>query len=92
MTIKAHRIVKVEYAPYPSFNLYHDQKLAECLDIHPQLTDSGGGVVTVDCDDLRAAISKAAELELDEDTVKALTADLKAAEDNGDTSIDYDCY
>lgn len=96
MSVRAHRILKVEYADNPSFNLYHDEKLVQFLDrqnhsgFYSQLSDDGGGVVSVEVSVLRQAIEKASELELDKDDVKTLQADIEASGE-GET-IDYDCF
>ena len=95
MSVRAHRILKVEYAKNPSFNLWHDEKLINFIDTHndlgfyEQMNANGGGVVCVETSVIKDAIEKAVELELDEDTVEQLKADIEASE-NG--SIDYDCF
>ncbi|MBA7663394.1 hypothetical protein ES703_71434 [subsurface metagenome] len=92
----AHRIVKVEYADKPSFNLWRDQKLVEFLesnsdfDFYDQINTDGVGVVSVAIETMQKAIDQARELELDEDTVAQLKADVEADADEG--SIDYDCF
>ncbi|GAH68348.1 unnamed protein product [marine sediment metagenome] len=96
MSVRAHRILKVEYAPNTSFNLYYDQKLIEFFDrnndggFYSQMNDGGGGVVSIEVSAIKEAIEKAAELQLDEDTVKQLKADIEAAGDND--FVDYDCF
>ena len=96
MSVRAHRILKVEYAPNPSFNLWHDEKLINFLDTQndsgffSQMNENGGGVVNIEASVIKEAIEKAAELELDEDTVEQLKADVEAAGEDG--SIDYDCF
>lgn len=98
MSVKAHRILKVEYAPGTSFSLYGDQKLVEFLEsendlgFHRQMNDNGGGVVTLSIEALQAAIDKAEELGLDENTVKVLREDIAAAQADNNESVDYDCF
>ena len=98
MSVRAHRILKVEYAPETSFSLYGDQKLVGFLEsenelgFYRQLNDNGGGVVTVDIETLQQAIDQTEELELDEDTVKVLREDIAAAQADNNTSVDYDCF
>lgn len=98
MSVKAHRILKVEYAPQVSFNLYGDQKLVEFLEnendlgFYRQMNDNGGGVVTVGIKTIQKAIDEAEELELDEDTVKVLGEDIAAAKAENNETIDYDCF
>jgi len=96
VSVRAHRILKVEYAPNPSFNLWHDEKLINFLDTQndsgffSQMNENGGGVVNIEASVIKKALEKAGELELDEDTVKQLKADIEAAGEDG--SIDYDCF
>ena len=96
MSVRAHRILKVEYAPNTSFNLWHDQKLIDFFDRHngsgfySQMNDNGGGVVGIEVSVIKEALEKAAELELDEDTVEQLKADIEAVGD--EPTIDYDCF
>lgn len=96
MSVRAHRILKVEYAPNPSFNLWHDEKLINFLDTQndsgffSQMNGNGGGVVNIEASVIKKALEKAGELELDEDTVEQLKADIEAAGEDG--SIDYDCF
>ena len=98
MSVRAHRILKVEYAPEVSFNLYGDQKLVEFLEhendlgFYRQMNDNGGGVVTVSIETLQRAIDQAKELELDDDTVKVLREDIAAAQADNNESVDYDCF
>ena len=96
MSVRAHRILKVEYAKIPSFNLWHDEKLINFLDTHngsgfySQMNDGGGGVVNIEVSVIKEALEKAVELELDEDIVSQLKADIEAAGEEPD--IDYDCF
>ena len=96
MSVRAHRILKIEYAKIPSFNLWHDEKLIDFINTHndsgffSQMNDNGGGVVNVEASVIKEALEKAVELELDEDTVEQLKADIEAAGEDG--SIDYDCF
>ncbi len=96
MSVRAHRILKVEYAPSSSFNLWHDKKLVEFLDNHndsgfySQMNENGSGVVSIEVSVIKEALEKAVELELDEDTVEQLKADIEAIGD--EPTIDYDCF
>jgi len=96
VSVRAHRILKVEYAPNTSFNLWHDKKLIEFFDSHnysgfcSQMNDNGGGVVSVEVSVIKEALEKVMELELDLYTVKQLKADIEAVGD--EPTIDYDCF
>lgn len=98
MSVRAHRIIKVEYAPNSSFNLYSDTKLVEFLEanndlgFYRQMNDNGGGVVTVSIETLQQAVDQADELELDEDDVKTLREDIEAGKKSGLECVDYDCF
>lgn len=98
MSVNAHRILKTEYAPETSFNLHGDQKLVDFLEsendlgFSTQMNANGGGVVNVSIEALQAAIDKAEELGLDEDTVRVLGEDIAAAKAGNDVSVDYDCF
>lgn len=98
MSVRAHRIVKIEYAEGASFNLWHDDQLVGFLDrtesggLWSQLNDDGGGVVNLSTETLQKAIDKAGELELDKETVAALQADIAAAKDQGNEYVEYDCF
>ena len=96
MSVRAHRILKVEHAPNTSFNLWHDEKLIDFFNrnnysgFFSQMNDNGGGVVSIEVSVIKEALEKAVELELDEDTVEQLKADIEAAGD--EPTIDYDCF
>lgn len=98
MSVRAHRILKVEYAPETSFNLSADEKLVEFLEngnnlgFYCQMNDNGGGVVSVSIEALQAAIDKADDLGLDEFTVKVLGEDIAAAVNMETDSVEYDCF
>lgn len=96
MSVRAHRILKVEYAPNTSFNLWHNEKLVEFLEknnphgFNDKLDMDGNGVVSIDVSVIKQAIEKAEELELEEDVVEQLKADIEAVGD--EPTIDYDCF
>ena len=96
MSVRAHRILKVDYAPETSFNVWHDEKLVEFLDrendlgFYNQMNDNGGGVVSLTVEVLQKVVDQAKELELDDDTVRVLREDIASADP--DETIDYDCF
>jgi hypothetical protein len=61
-------------------------------DFFSQLTTDGTGISEVSVEVLEKAVSKAVELELDEDTVANLKKDIAWANEHNETSIQYDCY
>ncbi len=97
MSVRAHRVVKVEYAPSPSFNLYFDQKLINYLDDHGEgfwrlLNDDGVGQVYIEVDTLKAALRRPKKLALEPDAIEAIKADIAFAESQGDDGVTYDCF
>jgi len=95
MSVRARRILKVEYAE-PSFNLWHDEKLVQFIDsecdsgFYSQMNSNGGGVICIEASVIKKAIENAEELGLDENTVALLRVDVEAVGEDG--SIDYDCF
>lgn len=97
MSVRAHRVIKVEYAPETSFNLSHDEKLVSLLDgwdgIWCNLNDDGCGQVSISVDSLRAALGRATELELDPETIEAITDDIAfAVKVEGEDYVTYDFF
>ena len=98
MSVRAHRILSVEYAPETSFNLYHDEKLIDFLQhendlgFYDQMNGDGGGKITVSIEALQKAIDQAKELELDEVTVRVLGEDIAVAKVHNEDYVDYDCF
>ena len=97
MSVIAHRIIEIKIeTEYHSFNLWHDRKLMGFFDTEAdffsQLTADGTGITEVPVEVLEKAISKAVELELDEDTVSNLKKDIAWAGEHNEVSVQYDCY
>ena len=97
MSVIARRIIEIKTeTEYNSFNLWHDGKLMDILDdeanFFSQLTDDGNGVSEVSVEVLESAVSKASELELDEDTVANLKKDIAWAKANNEEFVQYYCY
>lgn len=98
MSVRAHRIIKVEYSPETTFNLSYDQKLVEFLDgendggFWSHLNDDACGQVGISVEALNKALKRAESLELDEYTVKAIKDDIAFAESQDDGYVTYDCF
>jgi hypothetical protein len=97
MSVSANRIIEIKIeTEYHSFNLWHDRKLMDFFDTEADffslLGFDGTGISEVPVEVLEKAISKAVELELDEDTVSNLKKDIAWANEHNEVSVQYDCY
>ena len=97
MSVSANRIIEIKIEQsYNSFNLWHDKKLMDFLDTEAdffsQLTFDGTGVSEASVEVLEKAVSKAVELELDDDTVANLKKDIAWAKANDEEFVQYYCY
>ena len=97
MSVKANRVIEIKIeTEYSSFNLWHDRKLMDFLDNEVDffrgLTSDGTGLAEVSVEVLEDAVSKAVELELDEDTIANLKKDVVWANEHNEVSVQYDCY
>ena len=97
MSVSANRIIEIKIEEtYNSFNLWHDRKLMDFLDTEAdffsQLTFDGTGVSEASVEVLEKAVSKAVELELDEDTVANLKKDIAWAKEHDEEFVQYYCY
>jgi hypothetical protein len=97
MSVTARRIVEIKIeTEYTSFNLWHDPKLMDFLDTEADffspLSFDGTGISEVPVEVLENAVSKAVELELDEDTIANLKKDIAWANEHNEVSVQYDCY
>ena len=97
MSVSAKRIIKIEIEEnYSTFNLWHDRKLMDFLDseadFFSRLSDDGNGISEVSVEVLEDAVSKASELELDDDTVAHLKLDIAWAKEHNETNVQYYCY
>ena len=97
MSVIARRIIEIKIeTEYNSFNLWHDRKLMDFLDTEgdffSQLTADGTGISEVSVEVLEDAVSKAIELELDDDTVTNLKKDIAWAKEHDEEFVQYDCY
>ena len=97
MSVIARRIIEIKIeTEYNSFNLWHDRKLMDFLDTEgdffSQLTADGTGISEVSVEVLEDAVSKAIELELDDDTVTNLKKDIAWAKEHNEVNFQYYCY
>lgn len=95
MSIRAHRIIKIERAG-ESFNLSDDEKLMAYLEeetsFYDPLDSDRAGQTELSLDQLRDILKKKKELELSDFTIKAIAEDIESAEDKCDDYVLYDCY
>jgi hypothetical protein len=61
-------------------------------DFFSRLSDDGTGISEVSVEILEKAVSMTIELELDDDTVTNLRADIAWAKANDQEFVQYDCY
>ena len=90
MSVRAYRVIKIEYAKPNSFNLYHDCKLVNFSDreygFFESMTD-GRGITELPIEALERAL---AEVPMDEELKEALKKDIEACRGNG--YVLYYCY
>jgi len=90
MSVRAHRVEEIKFGG-ESFNLWHDQDIVDYLDdkgLLEQLNMDMGGFIEVSIRDLRNMLAVAS----DEDTRKALIADMEWAEENECDTVMYYCF
>jgi hypothetical protein len=94
MSIRAHRILTMEYAPEPTFNCSDETELMDFLLDHPDTSDRRdphSGVIEVGVDGLQAALDSTA-LKLEAGVRERLQGDLASSKFGGDEYIMYDCF
>ena len=95
MSITAHKVSKVEYAPYSTFNCWHDNKLFDFLmnadHTHDGLNMNGVGMIEVSVSRLQQALASP-DLDLDNDVREALEADIAWAKGREKDCVCYDCF
>ncbi len=96
MSTSAYRVIKIEYADTPSFNLSDNIKLLqffeERIDFYESLNSKGSGMFEIPVNILKKAIKMSKELDIDEDSVKVIKQDIGIAKSNKNESILYDCF
>ncbi|MBI2832641.1 MAG: hypothetical protein HYX79_10340 [Chloroflexi bacterium] len=95
MSENAYYIIEIKKADRPSFNLWYDEKLKDFINkeygFYSQLNSYDTGIVEIPIKTLKKAIKKAAELDLDEDTVNQLKKDIATAKSSKDEYVTYYC-
>lgn len=96
MSVRAYRVKSIDFVSPSSFNLWHGDKLMEFFGdehgFYEPLTMNSMGITELPIEALEEAIQKAEELELDEDTIKALKADIEAAKAEDNDWVRYYCF
>jgi hypothetical protein len=96
MSIRAHRIVEVRLAKFPSFRLWDNSKLMQFLeektDFLNSLNANGTGEAELPLEILKEAVKLSAALDIDDVTVKRLREDIGFAESNKKDYVIYECY
>ncbi len=96
MSIRAYRVIEIKTEVKDSFNLWHDKKLMDFLnqegDFFGPLSSDATGLTSISIEVLQGAIDNAIDLELDENIIKALKADIEFAKSRGDDWVEYYCY
>ena len=90
MSIRAHRVVRIQYAEYDSFNLSHDERFLKALLDHPGTNDlraEGGGIIEVPIEALKAAMPL-----LSEEDRLYIQRDIEWAHGTHNNMISYDCF
>ena len=94
MSVRAYRVIKVERAASPTFNMWHDDKLRDFMEgenhIYEYLNMDNCGFADISVESLKDALSKASELELEDYTIEAIKSDIAWAAEQGDEYITYD--
>jgi hypothetical protein len=95
MSITAHRITKIEYAPDPTFDCWYDGGILEFLldgdESHAEFTMDAVGVFEVNIKRLKEALASP-DLTLGDEVRKALEADIAWAKSREKNYISYDCF
>ena len=87
MSVRAHRLLRLDYEPEEAFNLWHDKELMELLSPYTDTLDMDGcGLLTFEEDVLKEALSEAKRPE----TKRILRKMLEEAEADG--YVDYYCF
>lgn len=95
MSIQACRIIEVKTASHASFNLTHNEKLADFLlskdGVHA-VTQDGTGMVGIPLNILEEAIQKAKSLGISQSIIAALRQDIAFARRRDREFVDYLLY
>jgi hypothetical protein len=91
MSIRAHRIISIKYAPDTTFNCWHDNALFEFLLENNTTNDDGIGVIDVSVERLKEALTSP-DLSLGDDVREGLETDIAWAKTQDRDYINYDCF
>jgi hypothetical protein len=95
ISIRAHKVSKMEYAPYSTFNCWHDNKLFDFLmnsdRTHDGLNMDGLGMIEVSVGRIQEALASQ-DLNLDNDVRESLESDIAWAKGREKDYISYDCF
>lgn len=95
MSIRAHKIITLEYAPYATFNCTYQNGLLDFLMehecTHDGRSDNGSGMVEVAVERLEEAL-ESSELKLEKGTRDDIQADITWAKEQNRDFIMYDFF
>lgn len=92
MSVRAYRIIKIERAEEPSFNLWHDEELLDMLDdMNDQRNMDGNGFLEVPVHSLENAIANF-PFEENDYRKEAIQADIAFAKENNNDYVLYECF
>lgn len=95
MSVRAYKVIDLQYAPNPSFNCWHDEKLMNFLareELYDGRNMDGVGTIEFSVEVLQKALDKGKELELDEYVCEAIRTDIAWAKMKGRDYIRYECF
>jgi hypothetical protein len=92
MSVRAHRIKKIDFEKQETFNLWHDEKLMDFLNEHGiyDTLNECCGLTELPVSVLEEAIKEVKEL--DKYTRKAIEKDIAWAKKNKEDYIQYYCF
>ncbi len=93
MSVRAHRVIKIETTPESSFNLWHEASIADHLGLYASMSEDGGGLVGADVEKVEEMLDDDGRgFEIDPDTVEALRRDIAEVRAEGSEYIEWLCY
>lgn len=93
MSVRAYRVNSMEMQEEPTFNLWHDSGIMDCLEADGFTVDgTDGGMLEVSVEALENAIKNAKTFEIDDEIITSLKEDIKWAKEKNEDYIQYNCY
>ena len=95
MSVRAYKVIALQYAENPTFNCWHDEKLMDFLtseELYDGRNVDGVGTIEVSVELLQKALANGNELKWDEYIREALKADMTWAKKKGQDYIRYECF